>query len=65
MWTALPPRSAGVEGRQPSVDEALAYLSSLQGQTRAHARDYVHRTPADLDTPVRRAIERQLEWLPR
>ena len=65
VWTALPPRSAGLEGRKPSADEAVAYLGGLRGHTRAHAEDYVRRVPTDIRTPYRRAIEQRLGWLPR
>ncbi|MDB5963646.1 MAG: hypothetical protein JWQ72_146 [Polaromonas sp.] len=62
VWTALPPRWQGQEGRKPSADNAVAYLDSLTGDTRAHARDYVCRVPKDIDTPYRRVIEQQLGW---
>ncbi|HCI5425293.1 TPA: hypothetical protein NPM25_000285 [Enterobacter hormaechei] len=62
IWTGLPPRSASQEGRVPAVDEAIAYLDSLSGQARSHARDYICRVPAQLDTPYRRAIKEVLGW---
>ncbi len=65
VWTALPPRSAGIEGRKPSADEAVAYLDGLRGATRAHAEDYVRRVPADIRTPYRHVIEQRLGWLSR
>lgn len=55
-------RSASQEGRVPAVDEAIAYLDGLSGQTRSHARDYICRVPAQLDTPYRRAIKEVLGW---
>ncbi|MBS0967361.1 hypothetical protein CYR40_16660 [Chimaeribacter arupi] len=62
IWTALPPKIDGSEGRIPSRDEALAYLSSLTGETRDHAMNYIEQVPPQLDTPYRRAIRRQLGW---
>ncbi|RYZ12038.1 MAG: hypothetical protein EOO24_04585 [Comamonadaceae bacterium] len=64
VWTALPPRIDGVEGRHPDAREAVAYLRSLGGETRGHAEDYVRRTPASLATATRRAIENGLGWTP-
>ena len=61
IWTGLPP-SASQEGRVPAVDEAIAYLDGLSGETRSHARDYICRVPAQLDTPYRRAIKEVLGW---
>ncbi|MDU1189995.1 MAG: hypothetical protein E6990_18885 [Enterobacter sp.] len=62
IWTGLPPRSASQEGRVPAVDEAIAYLDGLSGETRSHARDYICRVPAQLDTPYRRVIKDVLGW---
>jgi hypothetical protein len=62
VWTALPPRFDGVEGRVPSANQAVAYLQSLQEAKREHAEDYVRRVPASVDTPVRREIVRVLGW---
>jgi hypothetical protein len=64
VWTALPPRIDGQEGRFPSAREAVGYLDDLSGEVRAHARNYVRRTAPEIDTPYRRAIERQLGWRP-
>ncbi len=57
IWTSLPPRLSGVEGRAPSPDEAVAYLKRLSGEERRHAEDYVRRVPAEIETPNRAALE--------
>lgn len=62
IWTALPARSAAGEGCIPSQNEALTYLSSLSGETRDHARDYIKQVPAQIDTSFRRAIKQTLGW---
>ena len=62
VWTALPARSANVEGRLPPEDEVIDYLDGLTGVVRAHAEDYVRRTPLAIRTPYRDAIERRLGW---
>ena len=64
VWTALPARSRGIEGRAPSVDEACAYLESLRGETRSHAEDYVRRVPPSLTTPYRAVFEQRFGWTP-
>lgn len=60
LWTALPPRFAGREGRVPSPSEAAGYLRDLTGRERRHAEDYVCRTPEEVRTPNREALERQI-----
>lgn len=62
IWTGLPPRSASLEGRVPTVDEAIVYLDSLSGEARQHARDYFDQVPAQIDTPYRRVITEVLGW---
>lgn len=64
VWTALPPKSGGVNGRVASVHELLAWLDSLQGEERAGAEEYIRRTPAHIDTAYRRIFARQLGWAP-
>lgn len=62
IWTALPPRSAGVEGRVPNAREAVSHLRRLHGKTREHAKEYVRKVPACIDTPLRREITSRLGW---
>ena len=45
-------------------DEVLDYLRSLEGETLTKAREYVVRASADVCTPIRDAIARELGWLP-
>lgn len=62
IWTALPPCCDKIESRTPSLEAALAYLDSLTGETREHAKDYICRVPAQIDTTYRRAIVESLGW---
>ena len=62
IWTALPPRFAGTEGRIPCAEDALHYLSSLTGEKRQHAREYMQQVPAGFATPYRDVIREQLGW---
>lgn len=57
IWTALPPRFYDTDGWVPSSEAAIAYLTSLVGEMREHAFDYVRRVPGDIDTPIRRALQ--------
>ncbi len=65
VWTALPPRSQGSEGRMPDVDAACAYLDGLPPDVRAHAEAYVRRVPPSLKTACRVAFEERFGWTPR
>ncbi|TWI68954.1 hypothetical protein IP91_00016 [Pseudoduganella lurida] len=64
VWTAVPPKFAGVEGRMPTQEEAVAFLDGLTGTTREEAAFYLRRTPAHIDTRYRRAVEARLGWRP-
>ncbi|MEH3023832.1 MAG: hypothetical protein PGN19_13980 [Pseudomonas oryzihabitans] len=64
VWTALPPRSAGLNRRKPSPEAALTYLRTLDPERQAHARDYIRRTPVAIDTAYRRLIESTFNWRP-
>lgn len=65
VWTALRPRFAEVEGRVPTRREVVDHLAGLRGARRARAERYVRRTPRQIRTPYRTAIERRLGWTPR
>ena len=62
IWTALPPSCDRIENRIPASQTALTYLDSLTGEKREHAKDYICRVPAQIDTPYRRAIVEKLGW---
>ncbi|WP_070885710.1 hypothetical protein M1D96_16890 [Pseudomonas sp. D1-3] len=64
VWTALPPRFQGENGRIPSIEEALQYLQALPEQRRRHAEHYVCATPRFVATALRETLERQLGWTP-
>ena len=66
IWTALPPKFTDGEsgkdqnGKWPSEDEAVEYLTNLPDDIRAAAQEYVRRAP--VDTAYRRCIFRELGW---
>jgi len=64
VWTNLPPKYDGIDGRVPTENEVIAYLRTLEGQARAAAEKYVRRAPRQIGTAYRRAIETALGWTP-
>ena len=64
VWTNLPPKFAGTDGRMPTQAEIVAYLQALEGETRVAAEEYIRRAPRQIATAYRRAIERVLGWTP-
>ena len=64
VWTAVPPKFDGQNGRVPTAAEVVAWLDSCSGEQRTAAEDYIRRTPAHIDTHHRRAIETRLGWRP-
>lgn len=64
VWTNLPPKFDGIDGRVPTENEVIAYLRTLEGQVRAAAEEYVRRAPRQIATACRGAIERALGWTP-
>ena len=64
VWTALPPRFKGENGKLPSVDEVLGHLQELPDAQQEAAEEYIRRAPRQIDTVYRRRIEDELQWLP-
>jgi hypothetical protein len=63
VWTALPPRLHD-DGEVPTAEDVVAYLRSLDGETKTRAEEYVRKTPLQIKTPYRSTIERELGWTP-
>jgi hypothetical protein len=62
VWTALMPGREGSRGTPLTCQQALDHLRRLEGINRARAEEYVRRVPAEVRTPYRAAIERELGW---
>ena len=56
IWTDLPPKFQGEEGRIPSAEEVAAYLQGLPTEPKAAAIEYIRRAPTQVDTAYRSAI---------
>lgn len=59
VWTVLPPQFAGVR-RVPTCAEVLGYLQGPSAP--AIAKDYICKTPPQIRTDYRTAIENVLHW---
>jgi hypothetical protein len=60
VWTALPPNFAEEVGVKFDPDSATRYLRGLPKSAREMALKYVRNAPDEIDTPARRAIQK--EW---
>ncbi|MBY5422307.1 hypothetical protein [Rhizobium leguminosarum] len=56
IWTDLPPKFQGEEGRIPSVQDVVAYLQGLPAEPRAAAIEYIRNAPMQIDTAYRHEI---------
>lgn len=61
IWTNLPPKFKGNE-QEPTLEEAVSYLKSLNINEQATAEDYVRRAPKQIDTEFRRKFESEFGW---
>jgi hypothetical protein len=64
VWTNLPPKFAGHDGRIPTEADVVANLEALENEAQAAAEEYVRRAPRQIATAYRRAIEGALGWTP-
>ncbi len=62
VWTALGPKFHGANGLRPSQDDAVAYLSGLNGEQKRLAKEYVQKAPLQIDTDYRRAFATKPGW---
>lgn len=62
VWTNLPFGLKTSRGVMPSAEEVVAFLRALDPTKQPEAEGYVRQAPAQIDTPYRRLIERELGW---
>ena len=61
VWTDLPPKFNN-QPTPPTAEAAVAYLRNLPSEASTRAEEYVRRTPPQIQTVLRRAFERELQW---
>lgn len=61
VWTDLPPKFNN-RPTPPTAEEAVAYLRNLSNEASMRAEEYVRRTPAQIQTALRRVFEQELHW---
>lgn len=62
VWTDLTTNYAETRARDFSVEDAVAYLRSLDGESLDEAVRYIHNAPAETDTPLRRRLAADPWW---
>jgi hypothetical protein len=62
IWTSLPSKFGENDGVEPSLNEAIIYLKSLDINKRATAEEYIRRAPKQIDTEFRRKFESEFGW---
>ncbi|WP_371432467.1 hypothetical protein [Novosphingobium sp.] len=58
VWTAIPPKWNNEDGRVPTEDEVVSYLTGLQGAATIEPFKYVRNAPPQIQTPYRPALAR-------
>lgn len=62
IWSSLPPLDGSHRERPMSAEEALVYLSSLPKEAKKKARQYIVRTPEQINTELRKVARAKLGW---
>lgn len=62
IWTSLPSKFGETDGVEPTLDEAIRYLNSLDINKRMAAEEYIRRAPKQIDTEFRRKFEGEFGW---
>lgn len=60
IWTALKPGFPNSRGQSLTRDQAIAHVNQLDGETRRRAEEYIQRTPSQVSTRYRPALEREI-----
>ena len=61
VWTALRPRFNGKQ-MTPTCEDVVTRLRRLESSEKRRAEEYVRKTPPQIKTNYRKAIERALGW---
>lgn len=60
VWTDLPPKFLDIEGRVPSLEEAVSYLNEAEEPVHAAAIEYIRNAPSQINTRYRKEFTRQI-----
>lgn len=61
VWTALPPGLKNSRGAKPALQDLLSHINGLTLEERSSAAEYVAKTPKQIATAYRSALEEALE----
>ncbi|MER8632295.1 hypothetical protein NKH55_21305 [Mesorhizobium opportunistum] len=61
VWTALPPGLKDSRGTKPALQDLIAHINGLTVEQRGSAAEYVEKTPKQIATAYRSALEGVLE----
>jgi hypothetical protein len=62
IWTNIPAKFDGNDNVEPTVEEAIEYINSLDINKRTLAEEYVRKAPKQIDTEFRRKFESEFGW---
>lgn len=62
IWTGLPPKFNGVDHEVPTLTDLFKYFESLPNSKLELAREYIIKTPKQINTNYRREIEAKYNW---
>jgi hypothetical protein len=62
IWTNLTEKLKDKNGKEWNKKNIIEYLNSLPSNKFALAEQYVRRTPAAIDTKIRKELEAKLDW---
>lgn len=62
IWTGLRPKFNNADGVKPTLKEVIEYLKKLNGTALQNAKEYIQRTPSQIETEYRSQIVKELGW---
>lgn len=62
IWTDLPPRFVQINGRIPTAEQVIEFLTNLPEHERQDAMEYIINTPSQISTDYRLHIEQRWGW---
>lgn len=62
VWTGLRPKFGQVDGKKPTVRELTEYLKNLDRPFYELAKEYIQRTPNQIDTEFRSKLLAKMNW---